>query len=83
MKPQLQPDAISLATFRRILAKYEDYVPGQLAELEQLRLHTIPRAISERSKEGGAYIEKDELKSLVEWKLYGISCVKITNFHKR
>ena len=73
MKPQLLPDTISLSTIKRVLVKYDDYVPGRLAELEEQRLLTIPNAISTRGGAEGAYIEEDELKSLVEWKLYGIS----------
>ena len=72
MKAHLLPSNVSLATFDRILAKYDDQVPERLAELEELRLHTLPDAIAQRRKDGEAYIAKDELKSLVEWKLYGI-----------
>lgn len=90
MKSDLQPDRISLATFKRLLARYDGCVPKQLADLEELRLRTIPTALAERAaaaaaaavdanakgKEGeeeekeGAYLEKEELRSLVEWKLY-------------
>lgn len=90
MKSNLQPDRINLATFNRLLAQYDDCVPKQLADLEELRLHTIPEALAERAavaakgeeeeeeEEEGAYLEKDELKSLVEWKLYVLFPIMIT-----
>ena len=73
MKDHLQPHKISLSTFKRVLAKYDDYIPEKLSQLEQLRLKTIPDAITNRARdheEDGAYIEKGEFKNLVEWKLY-------------
>ena len=74
MKANLQPDRIQLSDFKLLLAKYNDVIPKQLADLEQLRLDTIPEAIADRATATGegSYLEKDELRSLVEWKLYVI-----------
>ena len=41
-----------------------------LDQLNELRYHTIPETLRSRKDDGEAFLEKAELVSLVDWKLY-------------
>ncbi len=69
MKSSLRPENISLEDFRTFLGQYESLVPATLQELERLRLDEIPGALTQRKERGPAFLTKDELTALVEWKL--------------
>lgn len=58
---------ISLEEFEALLDKYSEHVPTKLAELEEERLRSIPAALTKRKE---ASLQKTEVQSLVEWKLY-------------
>lgn len=63
------PDNILKEDFERLLSKYPSIVPEKLKELDESRLHTIPDALEKRRKKGDAFLEKDEVESLVRWKM--------------
>jgi hypothetical protein len=62
-------DRISNDDFGQILAQYPETVPSKLADLEEQRLSTIPATLKERNAKGNAYLTKNELAKLVDWKL--------------
>lgn len=69
MKAADTPAEITLDTIHAHLLSYHSHVPEKIQGLEELRLNTIPETLVQRKKEGGSFLEKTELKSLVEWKL--------------
>ena len=69
MASQYAFDRIAGSDFDDILSKYPDTVPAKLADLEEQRLSTIPKALAERRAEGQAYLTKTEVATLVDWKL--------------
>jgi len=62
-------DRIAGSDFEEIISQYADTVPAKLADLEEQRLSTIPKALAERRAEGQAYLTKTEVATLVDWKL--------------
>lgn len=72
MLEQHYSETISDADFAAILQSYPDQVPQKLDELEQQRLVSIPKALSERKP---AHLTKLEVQTLVDWKLYVESLV--------
>ncbi|KAH7380018.1 hypothetical protein BKA66DRAFT_465541 [Pyrenochaeta sp. MPI-SDFR-AT-0127] len=63
----LHIDTISLDAFNDVLSRYPSAVPDKLQELDTLRYDTIPSTVVER--QDAAYLTKDEVEKLVEWKL--------------
>ena len=61
---------VSRVDFNNILARYQDAVPAKLHDLDKLRFELIPEKVAQRQKESNAFLEKEEVESLVEWKLY-------------
>lgn len=70
MRPELSAEKISHATFQAKLALYQYHVPDKISGLEDLRLNEVPEVLAQRRKDGNAFLEKTEVTSLVEWKLY-------------
>lgn len=63
--------------FATHLDRYQDLVPDSLHELDHYRFVTVPGLLKERrDAKGGAWLEKEEVQKLVEWKLY-------VRFHSR
>ena len=62
-------DRISKDDFEQTLAQYPETVPSKLADLEEQRLSTIPAILKERKAKGNTYLTKDEVATLVDWKL--------------
>ncbi|KAM0715537.1 hypothetical protein Q7P37_009035 [Cladosporium fusiforme] len=62
-------DRISKDDFEKVLSRYPETVPSKLAELEEKRLSIIPARLTERKAKGNAYLTKDEVVTLVDWKL--------------
>lgn len=60
---------VSRVDFNNILARYQDAVPAKLHDLDKLRFESIPEKVAQRKKEFDAFLEKEEVESLVEWKL--------------
>lgn len=60
---------VSRVDFNNILARYQDAVPAKLHDLDKLRFESIPEKVAQRKKESDAFLEKEEVESLVEWKL--------------
>lgn len=69
MGSQWDFDSISQADFDDILAQYLDIVPSKLADLEEQRQKIIPSRLSERKANGRGFLTKDEVATLVDWKL--------------
>ena len=51
------------------LLSYNSHVPPDIRRLELLRLKDTPEALAQRKKNGEAFLEKEEVTSLVQWKL--------------
>jgi hypothetical protein len=66
---QYAVDRISNDDFEQILAQYPETVPSKRADLEEQRLLTIPATLKERKAKGNAYLTKEEVATLVDWKL--------------
>ncbi len=66
-------DSISYESIRLTAQRYESLVPSQISGLEELRLRDIPEVLNQRRIDGGAFLEKTEVISLVAWKLYVFS----------
>ena len=64
-----QAAQISLDTLHSLTLKYNTQVPDKIKGLEELRIITIPEALTQRKKDGAPLLEKPEVTSLVEWKL--------------
>lgn len=73
MKPDLYPDKISYADFEKYLGHYKDHAPKKIQGLEELRYNEIPEIVAKRKQDGEAFLEKTEVQSLADWKLYVIS----------
>ncbi|KAK5139375.1 hypothetical protein LTR04_003630 [Oleoguttula sp. CCFEE 6159] len=69
MKPSQAADQISLDGLKAQLELYDGYIPEKLQSLEEKRLKTIPAALERRRQDGDAFLEKQEVQDLVEWKL--------------
>lgn len=65
----LSAHTISRVDFNNILARYQDAVPAKLHDLDKLRFESIPEKVAQRKKEFDGFLEKEEVESLVEWKL--------------
>jgi hypothetical protein len=65
-------ETITYEMFSGLLESYTELVPSKLAELEEQRLETIPKALSERADD--AHLKKAEVQKLVDWKLYVQKC---------
>jgi len=53
--------------------RYEEVVPSKISGLDGLRLRDIPEVLNQRKIDGEVFLEKTEVVSLVEWKLYAFS----------
>lgn len=70
MAKSLSYSRITPDEFSTYLAQYEDLVSDTLHELDDYRFVTIPTLLKERrGDKGGAWLEKEEVQKLVEWKL--------------
>ncbi|KAL9006905.1 MAG: hypothetical protein Q9188_000360 [Gyalolechia gomerana] len=72
MKPSFTPSQISYSDFTESVEDYPQHVPEKIQPLEPLRYLEIPEAVAQRKTAGEAFLEKTELQSLVEWKLYSV-----------
>ncbi|QDS68760.1 hypothetical protein FKW77_004935 [Venturia effusa] len=70
MANSLSYKTITPDRFATYLARYEDVVPDNLRDLDAYRFVTVPGLLEERRSEGGeAWLEKEEVQKLVDWKL--------------
>lgn len=69
MGSHLAFELISKDDFDKILSRYPETVPSKLADLEGQRLSTLPARLREREAVGKAFLTKDEVATLVDWKL--------------
>ncbi|CAD6563621.1 MAG: hypothetical protein ASARMPRED_000094 [Alectoria sarmentosa] len=69
MRATDRPAEINLSTLHAHLLSYHSHVPEKIQGLEELRLNTLPETLLQRKKDGGSFLEKTEVTSLVEWKL--------------
>ena len=65
-------DLITYGDLRKHVLSYESHVPPKIQELETFRLKEIPATLMRRDLAGGAFLEKEEVTKLVEWKLWVI-----------
>lgn len=77
MKDSLKPENISFVEFETNRDAYESLVPSKLHALEDLRLHQIPELLEQRKTQGEAFLERNELSNLMEWKLYVVSSIVV------
>jgi len=70
MKASDSPARITLFTLQSYVESYDALVPSKIAGLEELRLNTVPETLAQRKKDNDAFLEKTEVVSLIEWKLY-------------
>ncbi|KAL8839756.1 MAG: hypothetical protein Q9170_001627 [Blastenia crenularia] len=68
MKASFTPSQISSPDLTDLVKDHPQHVREDLQTLSNLRYEKIPQAIAERIR--GACLEKKELQSLMEWKLY-------------
>ena len=64
-----EPSQISLDTLYALTHRYNTQLPDKLQGLEELRIFTIPKTLTQRKKDSAPLLEKTEVTSLVEWKL--------------
>jgi len=62
-------ESITLDTFNEVVDQYQHVVPEKLADLEEQRFQIIPSTLTERISEGVFHLTKDEVVTLVDWKL--------------
>ena len=72
MKSSLTADKISYDDVQTTVQRYEGHVPPKISGLDKLRLEEVPSVLAQRKDDGEAFLEKTEVASLVEWKLYVI-----------
>lgn len=65
-------DHITYSDLKKRLLSYNSHVPPDIGHLESLRLKDIPEALAQRKKNGEAFLEKEEVTSLIRWKLWVI-----------
>ncbi|KAL8641498.1 MAG: hypothetical protein Q9228_001708 [Teloschistes exilis] len=73
---RLPADKISYHDFSTMLFSFAGRAPKKMEGLEELRYNEIPEVLAQRKKDGEAFLEKTEVQSLIEWKLY--VCGRIT-----
>ena len=76
MEPTDSADVITYSDLNKHLLSYESHVPPNLQDLESFRLKEIPVTLMRRSLDGGAFLEKEEVTKLVEWKLWVTLIIK-------
>jgi len=65
--PSYHINSITKQTFEEVLSRYPSAAPEKLHDLDAQRYEAIPEAIA---KPGGReHLTKDEVVTLVEWKL--------------
>jgi hypothetical protein len=81
MAPSLAAGVISLNDFKEVLSRYDALTQSvskpsnkdgkSLQELDTYRLLTVPTRLENVRQDGGElYLEKEEVESLIRWKLY-------------
>lgn len=69
MDPDLDVSSISVADFDALLSQYDSVLPDKIRGLDEERMSGIPDALGKRKGDGDAFLVKDEVVRLVEWKL--------------
>jgi len=69
MEDRFLPANISIQAFNALLDQYASTVPSKLEQSENSRLRVIPQALEQRKKSGKAFLTRDEVIALLEWKL--------------
>ena len=64
------PAVITHGRLQELASLYEQTIPKSLQDLERIRVKEVPESLTLRKRDGNALLEKDEVKALVEWKLY-------------
>lgn len=70
MESTKSADHITYSDLKTRLLSYNSHVPPDIERLESLRLNDTPEALAQRKKNAEAFLEKEEVLSLVQWKLW-------------
>ena len=70
MKSNLNSHNVSYDDIQATVNRYKSHVPSKISGLEKLRLEEVPEVLKQRKADGDAFLEKTDVTSLVEWKLY-------------
>ncbi|KAK6440942.1 hypothetical protein LTR95_002836 [Oleoguttula sp. CCFEE 5521] len=62
-------DGVDKSTFNSLLEQYPTCVPDKLKSLDEHRFNGLPTVLAERKAEGKVYLSKEEVATLVDWKL--------------
>ena len=63
-------DHVIYSHLKTRLLSYDSHIPPDIRRLDSLRLNDTPEALAQRKKNGEAFLEKEEVTSLVQWKLW-------------
>nr|OQO30999.1 hypothetical protein B0A51_01238 [Rachicladosporium sp. CCFEE 5018] len=62
-------DGIDKGTFNSLLKQYPTCVPDKLGSFDEQRFNNLPGILAKRNGEGKVYLTKEEVATLVDWKL--------------
>ncbi|OQO02442.1 hypothetical protein B0A48_11969 [Cryoendolithus antarcticus] len=62
-------DGVDTSTFNSLLEQYPTCVPDKLKSLDEHRFKGLPAVLAERKVAGKVYLAKEEVATLVDWKL--------------
>jgi len=62
--------SITYEALQHLVSRYDEHVPAKVRGLEDLRLREVPETLAKRKRDGEVFLQKEELRGLVEWKLY-------------
>ena len=65
-----EPTSITHESIKSLIQSYPSHIPPKLQELDHLRFEEIPDKLAQRKQDGEAFLEKSEVCTLVEWKLF-------------
>ena len=70
MKSTQDAAHVTYSDLKTYLLSYESHVSPDVQGLESFRLNETPEALAQRKKNGKAFLEKEEVTNLVQWKLW-------------
>lgn len=70
MEPTDSAEVITYSDLEKSLLSYISHVPPDIQRLDSLRLNDTPETLAQRKKNGEAFLEKEEVTNLVQWKLW-------------
>lgn len=70
MKKAYSIDSVSYDECQSWLRMYPKHTPKNIEGLDEMRYNSIPDTVQLRKTEAKAFLEKPEVESLMDWKLY-------------